>query len=118
MRFHNGSALAPLGHRGTSLDGSFNEDHILATSQAIVEYRQAQGTRGPLYIGMDTHALSEPAMRTAVEVFAGNGVDIVLQDGLGYTPTPVISRAILTYNRDHAGVGGRWRGDHTFSQPT
>ena len=92
------------GHRGTSLDGSFNEDHILATSQAIVEYRQAQGTRGPLYIGMDTHALSEPAMRTAVEVFAGNGVEIVLQDGLGYTPTPVISRAILTYNRDHRGV--------------
>jgi phosphoglucomutase len=91
------------GHRGTSLDGSFNEDHILATSQAIVEYRQAQGTRGPLYIGMDTHALSEPAMRTAVEVFAGNGVEIVLQDGLGYTPTPVISRAILTYNRDHSG---------------
>ncbi len=92
------------GHRGTSLDGSFNEDHILATSQAIVEYRAAQGIRGPLYIGMDTHALSEPAMRTAVEVFAGNGVEIVLQEGLGYTPTPVISRAILTYNRDHDGV--------------
>ena len=92
------------GHRGTSLDGSFNEDHILATSQAIVEYRAAQGTRGPLYIGMDTHALSEPAMRTAVEVFAGNGVEIVLQEGLGYTPTPVISRAILTFNRDHSGI--------------
>lgn len=92
------------GHRGTSLDGSFNEDHILATSQAIVEYRAAQGIQGPLYIGMDTHALSEPAMRTAVEVFAGNGVEIVLQEGLGYTPTPVISRAILTYNRDHDGV--------------
>jgi phosphoglucomutase len=92
------------GHRGTSLDGSFNEDHILATSQAIVEYRQAEGTRGPLFIGMDTHALSEPAMRTAVEVFAGNGTEIVLQDGLGYTPTPAISRAILTYNRNHTGV--------------
>ena len=92
------------GHRGSSLDGSFNEDHILATSQAIVEYRAAQGTKGPLYIGMDTHALSEPAMRTAVEVFAGNGVDIVLQEGLGYTPTPVISRAILTFNREHSGI--------------
>ena len=92
------------GHRGTSLDGSFNEDHILATSQAIVEYRKAQGTSGPLYIGMDTHALSEPAMRTAVEVFAGNAVDIVLQEGLGYTPTPVISRAILTFNRAHSGI--------------
>ncbi|QRN82365.1 alpha-D-glucose phosphate-specific phosphoglucomutase [Chloroflexota bacterium] len=92
------------GHRGTSLNGSFNEDHILATSQAIVEYRAGQGITGPLYIGMDTHALSEPAMRTAVEVFAGNGVDIVLQEGLGYTPTPVISRAILIFNRDHSGV--------------
>lgn len=92
------------GHRGTSLDGSFNEDHILAITQAIVEYRQSQGTRGPLYIGMDTHALSEPALRTAVEVFAGNGVEIVLQEGLDYTPTPVISRAILTFNRDHTGV--------------
>jgi len=92
------------GHRGTSLDGSFNEDHILATSQAIVEYRMAKGIRGPLYIGMDTHALSEPAMRTAVEVFAGNGVEIVLQLGLGYTPTPVISRAILTFNREHSEV--------------
>lgn len=92
------------GHRGTSLNGSFNEDHILATSQAIVEYRAGEGISGPLYIGMDTHALSEPAMRTAVEVFAGNGIDIVLQEGLGYTPTPVISRAILIFNRDHSGV--------------
>ncbi|MDY6873006.1 MAG: phosphoglucomutase (alpha-D-glucose-1,6-bisphosphate-dependent) [Chloroflexota bacterium] len=87
------------GHRGTSLDCSFNEDHILAISQAIVEYRASQGTTGPLYFGKDTHALSEPALRTAMEVFAANGVMVMLQEGLGYTPTPVISRAILTYNR-------------------
>lgn len=86
------------GHRGSSLDLSFNEDHILAISQAIVEYRGKQGTTGPMYIGKDTHALSEPALRTAVEVFAANGVEIMLQAGIGYTPTPVISRLILTYN--------------------
>lgn len=87
------------GHRGTSFDGSFNENHILAISQAIVEYRSKQGTTGPMYIGKDTHALSEPALRTAVEVFAANQVDIMLQTGGGFTPTPVISHAILTYNR-------------------
>ena len=86
------------GHRGSSNDGSFNEAHILAISQAIVEYRQQQGTNGPLYIGKDTHGLSEPALRTAVEVFAANDVDIILQEGMGYTPTPVISHRILTYN--------------------
>ena len=87
------------GHRGSSFDHSFNECHILAISQAIVEYRASQGTDGPLYIGKDTHALSEAAMRTAVEVFAANGVEIMVQEGMGYTPTPVISHAILTYNR-------------------
>jgi phosphoglucomutase len=87
------------GHRGSSLDHSFNECHILAISQAIVEFRASQGTDGPLYIGKDTHALSEAAMRTAVEVFAANGLEIMLQEGMGYTPTPVISHAILTYNR-------------------
>ncbi len=86
------------GHRGTSFNGSFNEDHILAISQAIVEYRKSQGITGPLYIGKDTHALSEPALRTAVEVFAANEVEMMLQEGMGYTPTPAISRAILTYN--------------------
>lgn len=91
-------AFGTSGHRGSSLDRSFNEDHILAISQAIVEYREKQGTTGPLYIGKDTHGLSEPALRTAVEVFAGNAVDIMLQKGMGYTPTPVISRKILTYN--------------------
>lgn len=86
------------GHRGSSFDRAFNEDHILAISQAIVEFRQRQGTPGPLFIGKDTHGLSEPALRTAVEVFAANGVDIMLQAGFGYTPTPVISHQILTFN--------------------
>ena len=86
------------GHRGTSLKNSFNEDHILAVSQAICEYRAAQETTGPLYMGMDTHALSEPAQATALEVFAANGVQVVIQANGGYTPTPVISHAILAYN--------------------
>jgi phosphoglucomutase len=92
-------AFGTSGHRGSSLTCSFNEDHILAICQAIVEYRQAQGITGPLYLGKDTHALSEPAFETAVEVFGANGVVIVIQDGMGYTPTPVISHAILTFNR-------------------
>lgn len=84
------------GHRGTSMKGTFNESHILAISQAICELRPASG---PLFIGMDTHALSEPALFSALEVFAANGVQVMVQEGLGYTPTPVISHAILTYNR-------------------
>src|SRR5690606_12492878 len=87
------------GHRGVSLEGSFNEDHILAICQAIAEHRSAQGINGPLLTGMDTHAPAEPPLRTAAEVFAANGVEVMLQAGLGYTPTPVISHAILTYNR-------------------
>jgi phosphoglucomutase len=86
------------GHRGSSINNKFNEDHILAISQAICEYRAANGIRGPLFLGMDTHALSEPALVTAIEVFAANGVTVMLQAGLGYTPTPVISHAILTTN--------------------
>jgi phosphoglucomutase len=92
-------AFGTSGHRGTSVRNSFNEDHIVAICQAIAEYRHAQGITGPLYLGMDTHALSEPALITAVEVFAANGMDIMIQRGLGYTPTPAISHAILTYNR-------------------
>lgn len=92
-------AFGTSGHRGTSMRKSFNEAHILAIAQAICEYRQAQAIKGPLFIGIDTHALSEAALATAVEVFAANGLDIMLQRGLGYTPTPVISHAILTYNR-------------------
>ncbi len=87
------------GHRGSSLENSFNEDHVLAISQAICEYRKSEGINGPLYVGMDTHALSEPALATAIEVFAANGVHIRIQADHGYTPTPVISHAILTYNR-------------------
>jgi phosphoglucomutase len=90
------------GHRGSAFNGSFNEDHIAAICQAIAEYRAGEGIDGPLYLGMDTHALSEPAHTTALEVLAANGVELVIQQGLGFTPTPVISHAILTYNRGHA----------------
>ena len=92
------------GHRGSSLTGSFNEDHVLAISQAIAEYRKAAGITGPLFMGMDTHALSEPALYTALEVFAGNGVELMIHAGMRYTPTPVISHAILTYNTAHPGT--------------
>ncbi|MCB8923463.1 MAG: alpha-D-glucose phosphate-specific phosphoglucomutase [Ardenticatenaceae bacterium] len=92
-------AFGTSGHRGSSLDGKFNEAHIAAIAQAIVAYRHAEGISGPLYLGMDTHALSEPALSTAVSVFAANEVQVMIQDGLGYTPTPVISHAILSYNR-------------------
>ncbi|MDA4107480.1 phosphoglucomutase (alpha-D-glucose-1,6-bisphosphate-dependent) [Mycolicibacterium holsaticum] len=87
------------GHRGSSLDASFNEAHILATTQAIVEYRAAQGTTGPLFIGRDTHALSEPAWESALEVLAANDVVTMIDSADRYTPTPAISHAILTYNR-------------------
>jgi phosphoglucomutase len=92
-------AFGTSGHRGSSFRGNFNEDHILAICQAICEYRLAHKITGPLYIGMDTHGLSEPALATAIEVLAANGQEIVIQVGLGYTPTPVISHAILSYNR-------------------
>jgi phosphoglucomutase len=88
------------GHRGSSLRTSFNESHILAITQAICEYRRMQGTTGPLYLGKDTHALSGPAQRTALEVLAANQVETLIQQNDGVTPTPVISRAILVYNRD------------------
>jgi phosphoglucomutase len=87
------------GHRGSSLRRSFNENHILATSQAICDYRREAGLTGPLFVGIDTHALAEPALVSATEVFAANGVDIMIDDRGGYTPTPVISHAILTYNK-------------------
>ena len=91
------------GHRGTSLQSAFNEDHILATCQAVAEYRAAQGIDGPLFLGMDTHALSEPAFNTALEVLAANGVELVIDRDLGFTPTPAISHAILAHNRRHSG---------------
>jgi phosphoglucomutase len=86
------------GHRGSSLRGTFNEAHILAIAQAICDYRSKEGAGGPLYMGKDTHALSGPAQRTVLEVLAANGVDTVIQERDGVTPTPVISRAILAYN--------------------
>jgi phosphoglucomutase len=98
------------GHRGSPLHGTFTEAHILAITQAICDYRRAQGTDGPLYMGKDTHALSAPAQRTALEVLAANNVETIIQEGDGVTPTPVISRAILVYNRgrkdkDHLADG-------------
>jgi len=96
-------AFGTSGHRGSSLNGSFNEDHILATSEAICRYRQAQGTSGPLFIGRDSHALSEPATRSAIEVLVANGVSVLVDAADGLTPTPSVSHAILTYNRDREG---------------
>lgn len=87
------------GHRGRSVDGAFNEAHVLAVSQALVEHRAAAGIDGPLIVGFDTHALSEAAFGTALEVFAANGVEAVIQAGRGYTPTPAVSHAVLAYNR-------------------
>src|SRR5258708_6758071 len=87
------------GHRGSSLDNAFNEAHILAITQAICNYRKQQSIDGPLYIGVDTHALSEPAFASALEVLAANAVDVMIDANNGYPPTPVISHAILTYNR-------------------
>ena len=92
------------GHRGTSLNASFNDDHVAAISQAIYEYRKGQGINGPLFMGMDTHALSEPALFTAIEVFAGNQMEIRIHQDHRYTPTPVISHAILTFNAEHANI--------------
>jgi phosphoglucomutase len=90
------------GHRGSSSQCTFNEGHILAISQAVCEYRSAQDISGPLFVGIDTHALSEPALISAVEVFAANGVEVMIDADSGYTPTPVISHAILCHNRDHS----------------
>lgn len=88
------------GHRGSSFELSFNEDHILAITQAICEYRASEGTNGPLFLGKDTHGLSDPAFASALEVLAANGIDVMIDQNLGYTPTPAISHAILTYNHE------------------
>lgn len=88
------------GHRGSAFATAFNEDHIAAITQAIVEYRAQQGTSGPLFLAQDTHALSEPAFATALEVLAGNGVTVMVDDQLAYTPTPVLSHAVLAFNAD------------------
>jgi len=96
-------AFGTSGHRGSSLDAAFNEAHILATTQAIVEYRAAQGITGPLFIGRDTHALSEPAWVSALEVLAANDVVAMIDSADRYTPTPAVSHAILAFNRGGAG---------------
>jgi len=97
-------AFGTSGHRGSAFNGSFNEDHILAITQAIAEYRMKAGITGPLFLGKDTHALSAPAQQTALEVLAANGVLTRLQANDGYTPTPVISHAILTHNANKANA--------------
>ncbi|HEV3505801.1 MAG TPA: phosphoglucomutase, alpha-D-glucose phosphate-specific, partial [Actinomycetes bacterium] len=93
-------AFGTSGHRGSALKGSFNEAHILATTEAICRYREAKGIDGPLYLGRDTHALSEPAQRTALEVLAAHQVQVRVDSGDRPTPTPALSLAILTWNRD------------------
>src|SRR6516225_7455366 len=92
-------AFGTSGHRGSSFQVSFNENHILAISQAICEYRKGQGTDGPLFLAKDTHGLSEPAFASALEVLLANGVEVMVDTELAYTPTPALSHAILTYNR-------------------
>ena len=91
------------GHRGSSLDGAFNDAHIAATTQAIVEYRAAEGTTGPIYIAKDTHGLSLPAWKTAIEVLVANGLHVRAEREEDFTPTPSLSRAVIVYNRDHVG---------------
>ena len=95
-------AFGTSGHRGTPFDGTFTEAHILAITQAICEYRRGEGIAGPLFMGKDTHAVSGPAQRTALEVLAANGIETIIQQDDGFTPTPVVSHAILTYNRGRA----------------
>jgi phosphoglucomutase len=92
-------AFGTSGHRGSALRTSFNEDHIIAATAAVARYRRAQGIDGPLFIGRDTHALSEPALRTTLEVLVADGVQVLVDDAEGFTPTPTVSHAILTYNR-------------------
>src|SRR2546421_12197458 len=93
-------AFGTSGHRGSSFEKTFNEWHVLAISEAICRYRREQGIGGPLFLGLDTHALSVPACTTAVEVLAANGIDIMLAEHDAYTPTPAVSHAILSYNRE------------------
>jgi phosphoglucomutase len=107
-------AFGTSGHRGSSFAGTFNEAHVVAISEAVCRYRKSQGVDGPLFLGRDTHALSEPAFRTIVEVLAAHGVDVVVDAGGGATPTPVISHAILGHNRG----GGRGAADGIVVTPS
>src|ERR1700680_359435 len=92
-------AFGTSGHRGSAFNNAFNEAHILSISQALCDHRRAVGIDGPLFVGIDTHALAEPALASALEVFSANGVEVMVDAHDGYTPTPVISHAILTYNK-------------------
>src|SRR5208282_4468340 len=92
-------AFGTSGHRGSAFDSAFNEWHILAITQAICQYRKSQNIDGPLFLGMDTHALSEPAFASALEVLAANNIEVMLSEGTPYTPTPAVSHAILRYNQ-------------------
>src|SRR6185312_5196245 len=92
-------AFGTSGHRGSAFHSSFNDDHIAAITQAICDYRRGESITGPLFLAQDTHALSEPAFATALEVLAANGIETMVDDNLAYTPTPALSHAILTYNR-------------------
>ena len=119
---YHGPATQPVafgtsGHRGTALNGSFNEAHILAIAQAVAEYRAQAGIAGPLFLGMDTHALSAPAQQSVIEVLAANGVTLHLQQDGGYTPTPAISRAILAHNFE-GGDQSRPRADGIVITPS
>lgn len=105
------------GHRGSSFNGTFTESHILAICQALAEYRASKNITGPMYVGIDTHALSESAFITAVEVLVANGVALKVQAGRGYTPTPVISHAILTHNQANKQFG-RWYCNYSVAQPS
>jgi hypothetical protein len=100
-------AFGTSGHRGSSLDGAFNERHILAITQSIVEYRAAQGITGPIFVGRDTHGLSEPAWRTTLEVLVANGVETLIDDRDGFTPTPAVSHAILRVQSGKTRAGRR-----------
>jgi len=102
------------GHRGSAFNNAFNEAHILAISQAVCDHRRASGIDGPLFVGIDTHALAEPALASAIEVFAANNVEVMIDANDGYTPTPVISHAILTTNKD----GGKGRADGIVITPS
>ena len=110
-------AFGTSGHRGSAFDKAFNEWHILAISQAICLYRKQHQIDGPLFLGMDTHALSVPALASALEVLAANGVEVMLAEGDEYTPTPVISHAILTYNHGRKTRTCRRYCHHPVAQP-
>src|SRR5688572_7538706 len=107
-------AFGTSGHRGSSLSGTFTEAHVAAISEAVCRYREGEGIDGPLFLGRDTHALSEPAQRTIVEVLAAHGVDVVVDAADGATPTPVISHAILAHNRG----SGQGRADGIVVTPS